>query len=53
MSKLLRVKCTCGHVMNAAPGNLCPKCKKPLDFPPDGLISLYRMGSPLGIAAGH
>lgn len=52
MANLLRVKCSCGHVLNAAPGNVCSKCKKPLEFPPDGLISLYRKGSPLGIAGG-
>lgn len=52
MSNLLRVKCSCGNVVNAAPGNSCPKCKRPLEIPEDGLISLYRKGSPLGIAGG-
>ena len=52
MAKLLRVKCTCGNVMNDAPGNSCPKCKQPLRFPEDAMISLYRKGSPLGIAGG-
>lgn len=52
MSRTLRVKCTCGNVMNANPGNLCSKCKQPLQFPEQGLISLYRKGSPLGIAGG-
>lgn len=52
MSNELRVKCACGHVANAAPGSVCPKCKQPLPFPEDGLISIYRKGSPLGIAGG-
>ncbi len=52
MSYLYRVKCSCGNVLNAAPGNVCPKCKNLLYFHPDGLLSLYRKGSPLGIAGG-
>jgi len=52
MANPLRVKCACGEVVNAMPGNLCPKCRRPLEFPADGLIMLYRMGSPLGIAGG-
>lgn len=52
MSNLFRVKCTCGHVMNAAYGASCPKCKNLLPFSPDALITLYRKGSPLGIAGG-
>ena len=52
MSNLFRVKCSCGKVLNAAVGNVCPKCKQPLKFSPDGMISIYRQGSPLGIAGG-
>ena len=52
MAKMLRVKCSCGHVLDAAPGNVCPKCRKPLEFPEDGLITIYRKGSPYGIAGG-
>ena len=52
MAKNLRTKCACGNVISAAPGSICPKCKRPLNFPVDGLISLYRKGSPLGIAGG-
>ena len=51
MSKL-RVKCSCGEVMNAQPGGICSKCKKPLEIPGDAVIRLYRMGSPLGVAGG-
>ena len=52
MAKKLRVKCTCGAVENVVPGAQCPKCKRPLDIPQDGMVSLYRKGSPLGIAGG-
>ncbi len=52
MSKLLRVKCSCGEVANAAVGSVCDKCKKPLEFAPDALFTLYRKGSPMGIAGG-
>lgn len=52
MSKLLRLKCPCGNVVNAYPGEVCPKCKQPIPIPRDGTIYLYRMGSPLGIAGG-
>lgn len=52
MSDLLRVKCNCGKVSNAVSGGVCPKCKQPLDIPQDGFITLYRKGSPLGIAGG-
>lgn len=51
MSKL-RVKCSCGEVINTVPGGICPKCKKPLDIPGDAVIRLYRKGSPYGIAGG-
>lgn len=50
---LFRVKCTaCGEVSNSAYGTCCPKCRKPLEFPSDGLLTFYRKGSPYGIAGG-
>ncbi len=52
MAKLFRVKCACGEVMNIEPGQICPKCKQAVQIPPDGMISLYRKGSPMGIASG-
>ncbi len=52
MAKVFRVKCGCGNVMNVAPGNVCPKCRQVVQIPPDGMITLYRMGSPLGVAGG-
>lgn len=47
-----RVKCSCGHVQDAAAGSVCPKCKQQVAFPQDGMIYLYRKGSPLGVANG-
>lgn len=52
MPKTLRVKCICGNVMNTVPGAACTKCKQQLQIPTEGMISLYRKGSPLGIASG-
>lgn len=49
---MYRVKCSCGHVLDAAEGSLCPKCRKPIEIPQGGMIHLYRKGSPLGIAGG-
>ncbi len=52
MATTLRVKCSCGEVLNTTPGSYCPKCKQPLYIPEDAVIYLYRKGSPLGIAGG-
>lgn len=52
MAKYYRVKCACGNVMNACPGNVCTRCKQPLVFPEDGMISLYRKGNFFGCAGG-
>ena len=48
----LRVKCSCGNVMNTAPGGVCSKCRQPLNIPADGVIYLYRKGNFFGIAGG-
>lgn len=48
----LRVRCSCGHVLDANYGNVCPRCRQPLAIPNGGLIQIYRKGSPLGIAGG-
>lgn len=48
----LRVKCSCGNVLNTTPGGFCPKCRQPLQIPTDAVIYLYRKGSPFGIAGG-
>ncbi len=49
---MVRFKCSCGNVMNTEFGACCSKCKQPLNIPEDGIIYLYRKGSPLGIAGG-
>lgn len=53
MSNLFRAKCSCGHVCDI-PGNApCPKCGNPITLPPEGMIQIYRMGSPIGVAVGY
>ncbi len=52
MSKLLRIKCpSCGDVKDIEANTTC-KCGAPLVLPEDGVIQLYRMGSPWGVAVG-
>ena len=54
MSKLLRVKCPgCGEVFDVAANSNCPKCNNFVTIPGDGVLQLYRMGSPVGIAVGY
>lgn len=54
MSALLRTKCaSCGTVADISAEAPCPKCKNMLNLPPDGVIQIYRMGSPIGVAAGY
>jgi hypothetical protein len=48
----LRVKCACGEVQDTIPGGRCCKCGVTLNIPGDAMISLYRKGSPYGIAGG-
>ena len=54
MSQLLRIKCpSCGQVVDIqASGAPCTKCKTPLILPEEGVLQLYRMGNPLGMAVG-
>ena len=53
MSQLLRIKCpSCGTVVDVAASGTCSKCGNALVLPEDGVIQIYRMGSPLGIAVG-
>ncbi len=54
MSQLLRIKCpSCGNVVDvASTGSPCAKCGNALNLPEEGMIQIYRMGSPLGIAVG-
>ena len=50
MPATLRVRCSCGEVLNTTPGSYCPNCRQLLNIPTDAVIYLYRKGSPLGIA---
>lgn len=53
MAHSYRLKCpTCQNVMDAAGPTVCPKCGTPVDVNQGGMIQLYRMGSPIGIAVG-
>ena len=53
MSQLLRIKCpSCGEVQDIPANGPCRKCSNALVLPEDGVIQVYRMGSPLGVAVG-
>ena len=53
MSQLLRIKCpSCGTVVDVPGNGTCTKCNNPLILPEDGVIQIYRMGNPLGMAVG-
>jgi hypothetical protein len=53
MSQLLRIKCpSCGQVVDVPGNGTCAKCKNPLVLPEEGVIQMYRMGNPLGMAVG-
>lgn len=53
MSKELRLKCSCGHVFDVETLTPCPNCNQPVNVCTDGVLQLYRMGSPVGIAVGY
>lgn len=53
MSNLLRVKCpSCGNVVDLAGNGPCAKCNNQIVLPEDGVLQIYRMGNPVGMAAG-
>ena len=53
MSQLLRIKCpSCGQVVDVPGNGTCAKCNNPLVLPEEGVIQMYRMGNPLGMAVG-
>lgn len=53
MSQLLRIKCpSCGTVVDVPGNSACKKCNNNLVLPEDGIIQIYRMGNPLGMAVG-
>lgn len=53
MNGNLRIKCTqCGNVYDINGATPCPKCNTVMSpFP--GTVQVYRMGSPIGVAAGY
>ena len=52
MAIMLRLKCpSCGEVMNAAGFCNCTKCGTPIRYNGWGMLQIYRMGSPVSIAA--
>ena len=54
MAIMLRLKCpSCGEVMNAAGFCNCTKCGTPIRYNGWGMLQIYRMGSPVSIAAGY
>lgn len=53
MAHSYRLKCPkCQNVMDSTGPVICPQCQTPVDVNQGGLIRLYRMGSPIGIAVG-
>lgn len=53
MANGFRVKCPkCGEVFDIPGDCTCAKCGTPLNAYQPAMIHLYRMGSPLGVAAG-
>ncbi len=51
---MYRVKCkSCGTVQDIAGDAACAKCRAPVASKSDGMIQMYRMGSPFGVAAGY
>lgn len=51
MSTLLRFKCpNCGRVQDVPGNGPCRKCRVMITLPPDGVIQIYRIGVPYGMA---
>ncbi len=49
-----RVKCPqCGNVIDVTGSLPCPKCGTAIDINMGGMVQLYRMGSPIGVAVGY
>ena len=54
MSKLFRFKCPkCGQVEDFAKDSTCSKCGSELKNDGEGMVQIYRMGSPIGVAVGY
>ncbi len=53
MARLFKVKCEgCGTVSDIAAPGACPGCGKPIGIGGEGMLRIYRMGSPIGMAVG-
>lgn len=53
MPSKFRLCCpNCKKVFDAPRDATCPKCKAPVSVPDEGMIQIYRKGSPLGVAVG-
>ena len=53
MAQLFRIKCpSCNEVQDIPANGPCKKCNTNIVLPEDGVIQIYRMGSPLGVAVG-
>ncbi len=54
MAIAYRIKCPqCGEIVDIHADQNCPKCSTPLTIQNEGMIQLYRMGSPNGMAVGY
>lgn len=50
----IRVKCpSCGTVQDIHENAPCSNCQTPLSTVGEGVIQIYRMGSPIGVAVGY
>ena len=54
MSKAFRIKCPkCGSIQDLMQSGPCPKCGTNIAVEQPGVLQIYRMGSPLGVAVGY
>lgn len=54
MAIMLRTKCPqCGELLETLGDCVCGKCGTPISFAGMGMVQIYRMGSPIGIAVGY
>ena len=54
MAIMLRTKCPqCGELVETLSNCCCGKCGAPISFAGMGMVQIYRMVSPIGIAVGY
>lgn len=54
MAIMLRAKCPkCGELVETQANCYCGRCGTPISFAGMGMVQIYRMGSPVGIAVGY